>query len=118
KIESIMRNALASDGEEQHDRAQPPVQRPRPDARDELLLVPGAALALLADPAGREPRDQRYAEEDEHVEGDLPDRDVQTLGVEAEPAGEDREVEPAEERERDDLEDRVDRHQHGGGFAV
>src|SRR5690625_2742003 len=108
-IEGIMRDGFALEGEEQHDRDQQPVERPRPDARDELLLVPGAALAFLTDPAGREPRDQRYAEEDEHVEGDLPDRDVQTLGVEAEPAGEGREVEPAEERERDDLEDRVDR---------
>src|SRR5699024_2565286 len=62
EIEGIMRDGFALEGEEQHDREQQPVERPRPDARDELLLVPGAALAFLTDPAGREPRDQRYAE--------------------------------------------------------
>ena len=37
-----------------------------------------------------------FPEEDEDVEGDLPHRDIQALSVEAQPAGEDREVEPAE----------------------
>ena len=36
----------------------------------------------------------------------------------AEPAGQHREVEPAEHGEHDDLEDRVERDQNGGGLAV
>src|SRR5699024_1901050 len=106
-IERILRDGLALEGEQQHDGEQQTVERPRPDAWDELLLVPVAALALLADPAGREPRDQRHSEEDEDVEGDLPYRYVQALGVEAEPAGEDREVEPTEHGEHHDLEERI-----------
>ena len=38
--------------------------------------------------------------------------------VEPEPVREDGQVEPAEHREHDDLEHRVDRHQHGGQLAA
>jgi hypothetical protein len=83
------------------------------------LLVPLGALALrLADGAGEEAGEQRDAEEDQHRLGDLPHGDVEPVGVEAEPAGQHVEVEPAEHREGDDLEHRVDRHEHRAELAV
>ena len=51
---------------------------------------------------------ERDAEEDEDGARDLPDPDLEALRVEPEPVGEHREVEPAEQRVGDDLEDRVE----------
>jgi hypothetical protein len=50
--------------------------------------------------------------------GDLPDRDLQTLRVQAQPARQHGQVEPAQHREHHDLEDRVDRDQHRGRLPV
>lgn len=78
---------LALQGEQQHNREQQAVQRPRSDLGKELLFVPVAALRTLPDQAGGEAGDQGDAEEDEDIEGDLPDRDLQSLRVQSEPSG-------------------------------
>src|SRR5690606_16244084 len=58
------------------------------------------------------------AEEDQYRFSDLPRGGFDGGPLEAEPAGQDGEVEPAEYGEHDDLEDRVQGDEHGGGFAV
>ena len=82
------------------------------------LLVPLPASAGLADGAGEEAGEQREAEEDEHRLGDGPDRDVEVGGVEAEPVGKHRQVEPAEHGVHDDLEERVDGDEDGRQFPA
>ena len=76
------------------------------------------ALGPLAEGAGEVPGQQRDAEEDQHGLGDAPHRHVEGGLLEAEPAGQDLEVEVAEERERQDLEDGVDGDQDGGRLPV
>lgn len=67
----------------------------------------------------RKPHDEGDAEEDDDVQGDLPQGDVQVLTVaEVQPVGEQIEVEPAEQAEGEDLEDGVERDQDGRGLAV
>lgn len=72
----------------------------------------------LSDPAGEVAGGERDAEEDQHAAGDLPHGHIQAGLLKAEPPRQHREVEPAESRERDDLEDGVQRDQDGGGLAV
>ena len=88
------------------------------DPRQEGALVPLASAAAQAHDAGQVAGRERDAEEDQHRPRDLPDRHREALGVEAEPAGQHREVEPAEQRVGDDLEERVDRDQQRGRLAV
>src|SRR5699024_9158062 len=114
----LARDLLTLEGEEQYDGEQQPVQGPWSDLWDEFLLVPVSPLALLTDPPRGEPSDQGHSEEDEDIESDLTHRDLEPMCVQAEPARQDAEVEPAEDGEHDDLEDRVDRHQHRGRLAV
>ena len=71
-----------------------------------------------ADALGQEPGEERDAEEDQHRPGDLPDRDLEALGVEPEPARQKSQIEVAEERVGDDLEDRVEGDEHGRTLAV
>ena len=81
-------------------------------------LVCRSPPTLLAHPAREVAEQQWDAEEDQDRRRDLPRRDVEGLLRQAEPAGQHRQVEPAERPERDDLEDRVERHEHRGGLAV
>ncbi len=109
---------VALDREQQDDREQQPVERDRRDARDEGRLEPLAAVGAQT-PAAREVAGrQRDAEEDEGGPRDLPDADVEALVVQAEQVGQGVEVEPAEQRVGDDLEDRVEDDQHGGAVVV
>ena len=83
-----------------------------------LLLVPVAAAAPEADPAGEEAGRERDAEEDQHGARDLPDPDLEALRVEAEPARQHGQVEVAEQRVGGDLEERVEDDEHRGALAV
>ena len=67
---------------------------------------------------GEEPGGERDAEEDQDGAGDLPDAWLEALRVEAEPARQHGQVEVAEERERDDLEERVEDDKQCGAVAV
>ena len=116
--ERLVGDAVALEREQDDDREQQAVEGDRTDAGQEALLVPLGALGAFAEGAGEEPGEERDAEEDEHRLGDLPDRDVDAVAVEAEPAGEQLEVEVAEQRVGRDLEHRVDRDQHSGELAV
>ena len=51
---------------------------------------------------------ERDAEEDQDGARDLPDPDLEALRVEAEPARQERQVEVAQQRVGDDLEERVE----------
>lgn len=66
----------------------------------------------------RKPASSGTPQEHEHALRDLPHRHVDTVGRQPQPARQHVEVEPAEERERDDLEHRVQRNQHRGQLAV
>ena len=81
-------------------------------------LVPVPAAGPLAEGAGQVPGDQRDAEEDRHGAGDLGDGHVQAGGRQAEPAGQHLQVEEAQRGVEQDLEDRVQRDQHGGHLPV
>src|SRR5665648_559838 len=61
------------------------------------------AAASLAEGAGEVAGDQRDAEEDQHAAGDVPDRHVQRVLREPEPARQHLEVEVPERGEGDDL---------------
>ena len=104
--------------EEDDDGEQQPVEGERSDSREEPCLVPLDAAGSLTPSAGEISGCQRYAQEDEDDPRDLPHRHVECGGVEAEPAGEELEVEVAQDRVGEDLEDRVERDEYGGGFAV
>ena len=82
------------------------------------VVVPVASLALQSDAAGEESGGERDAEEDQHGARDLPDADLEALRVQAEPAGQDGQVEVAEQRERGDLEERVEDDEHRRAVAV
>jgi len=82
------------------------------------FLIPRATLGFLADSPGQEPSKQGYAEEDHHAAGDVPRGRIDAGLVQAQPARQYRQVEPAEAGEGDHLEHRVDRHQNGGGLPV
>src|ERR1039458_3836285 len=77
-----------------------------------------SAAGPLAERAGQIPGHQRDAEEDRDRAGDLGDGHVQAGGLQAEPAGQDLEIEEAEHGVEQDLEDRVQRDQHGRHLAV
>ena len=109
---------VALDREQQHDREEEPVEGDRADPGDERVLVPVAPAALHPDPLRQVAGEERDPEEDQHRPGDLPDRDLEALGVEPEPARQQRQVEVAEERVGDDLEERVERDEHGRALAV
>ncbi len=109
---------VALDREQQHDREQEAVEGDRADPGDERVLVPVAPTALHTDPLRQVSGEERDAEEDQHRPRDLPDRDLEALGVEPEPARQQRQVEVAEERVGDDLEQRVERDEHGRALAV
>ena len=66
----------------------------------------------------RYPADQRDAEEHRHRAGDLGDGHVQAGGRQAQPAGQHLQVEKAQRGVQQDLEDRVQRDQHGGHLPV
>ncbi|STD12588.1 Uncharacterised protein [Dermatophilus congolensis] len=117
-VEGAAGDLFALQGEQHDDGEQKPVQRPGADLRQEAVLVGFAAPGVLAQGAGQVSGDQRDAEEDQDALGDLPGGDVQAGLLEAEPGGQGGQVEPAERGEGDDLEDRVDRDEHGGRFAV
>ena len=82
------------------------------------LLVPLGAFAGLSDGPGEEACEQGDAEEDQDGLGDGPQSDVQRGAVQAQPAGEHVEIEPAEHRVHGDLEHRVDRDEDRGEFAA
>ena len=81
-------------------------------------LVPVPAAGPLAEGAGQVPGHQRDAEEDRDRAGDLGDGHVQAGGRQAEPAGQHLQVEEREGGIQQDLEDRVQRDQHGGHLPV
>ena len=81
---------------------------------DSYQSRPCAAAPSAGEVAGG----QGDAEEDQHGASDLPDGDLEALGVEPEQAGQDGQVEPAEQRVGDDLEEGVDGDQQGGALAV
>ena len=81
-------------------------------------FVPFDAVAGFAPSAGEVAGGERDAEEDENDLGDLPHRHVESGGVEPEPSREQFEVEVAEDGVGEDLEDRVERDEDCGGFAV
>jgi len=109
---------LALDGEQHHDREQQPVERERADARQEPLLVPRLTAPLEADPSREVAGGQRDPEEDQHGAGDLPQRHVEALRVQPEHARQAGEIEPAEQRVGDDLEQRVDRDEQRRRLVV
>ena len=77
-----------------------------------------SALGPLAERAREEPGQQGDAEEHEHALGDLPDGDVDPVTVQPKPSGQHVQVEPAEQREGEDLEQRVECHQHRRQFPI
>ena len=83
-----------------------------------MLVVPVAPAPAKADPAGEEAGGERDAEEDQHGPGDLPEADLESLGVETEPARQHGQVEVAEQRVGRQLEDRVEDDEHRGAVAV
>lgn len=95
-----------------------PVQRQRTDPGQEDRLVPIASALTLAHCPSEEAGEQRDTEEDHHTQDDGSDAEVGARGAQAEPAGQDLEVEPAETGERHCLEDAVHGDQYGDGFAV
>ena len=109
---------MALEGEEDDDRVEQPVEGEGSETGQQLGLVPFPAPRSFAEGAGEEPRHEWDAEEDGDCLGDLADRQVQSDGAQAEPAGQDLQVEVAEEREGDHLEERVDGHEHRGGLPV
>ena len=66
----------------------------------------------------RKPAVERDAEEDQHRARDLPDARLEALRVETEPAREHGQVEVAEQRVGDDLEERVEDDEHRRSLAV
>ncbi len=60
----------------------------------------------------REPGDQRQSQKQEHAFRDGPHGDPQRCPVGAQPPGNNRQEEPAQDRVGQDLEDRVESHQH------
>src|SRR5690606_14252558 len=118
-VQRLRGDGPALQGEQDDDREQQAVERPRTDPRQEAGLVLLAAEPLLADAAGEEAREQWNTEEDDDVQGDLPHGDVQAFAVaQTQPAGQQVEVEPAEQTERQDLENGVEGDEYGGGLAV
>ena len=105
-------------GEQDNDGEQQPIQSKGADAGDESFLVPGATFGLLPHPSGEEPGQQGDAQEDENAAGDVPRGGADAALVKAQPARQHVEVEPAEAGEGDDLEDRVQGDQYGGGLPV
>ena len=117
-VERLRGDRVALEREQDDDREQQAVERQRPDPRQEALARTSRGRGARPDAAGQEAGGERDAEEDQHGAGDLPDPDLEPLRVEAEPAGQHGQVEPAEQREGDDLEDRVEGDQHRGALAV
>lgn len=71
------------------------------DARDEPLLVPVSTLRAFDNNSRQKASEKRDTEKDEDAVSELPRSDVDATRVETEPAGDAREVEPAEQREGD-----------------
>ncbi|CAB4824732.1 unannotated protein [freshwater metagenome] len=117
-IEWVVGDAVALHRKEKHDGEEQPVQRNRADAGQVTALVPLDTLDALSEPAAQVAEYQWDAEEDEHRTGDVPGGDVNAGGVEAEPIGQHREIEPAVHGEQQDLDQCVDRHKHRCRFAV
>ncbi len=111
-------NGVTLQGEEHHDSEQQPVQSDRADLGEEPMFVPVLAFAFLPERAGEEPCGQGDAQEHQHAVDDGGDGEPCADLVQAEPAGQHLQVEPAQQAEGEDLEHRVDRHQHGPGFPV
>ena len=111
-------DGVALQREQDDDREQQPVQGDRPDAGQEPVLVPVPAAGAFSVGSGEEAGEQRDAEEHEHRDQDGGDGEVGFGLREAEPAGQQVQVEPAQRRERDDLEHRVERDEDGGGLPV
>ena len=86
-----------------------PAQCGRRDPGQELVLIPVPAAGPLAERAGQVPGGQRDAEEDRDRADDRGDGHVQAGSREAEPVGQDLQVEEAEHGVEQDLEDRVER---------
>src|SRR5690606_41480324 len=74
-IQRLRGDRPALQGEEDDDREEQAVQRPRADLRQEAGLVRLTAGLLLAETAGEGARQQRDAEEDHDDQGDLPQGD-------------------------------------------
>ena len=117
-VERVGGDLVALQGEQHDDGEEQSVEGDGSDAGQEGVLVPVGAFAGLADGAGQEPGEQWDAQEDEHRLGDGPHRHVEVCGVEAEPARQHRQVEPAEHAVRGDLEQRVEGHQDRGELAA
>src|SRR5699024_5170336 len=117
-IQGARGDLIALKDEEDDDGEQQSVESPRYDAWQEPVLVPCTTLGFLSNSASEEACDQWDAEEDEHAERDSPERELTTCCGQSEQVRQPLQVEPAEEAEGQDLEDRIDRDEHGGGFAV
>ena len=95
-----------------------PVQRDRADPGRKAVSYHSRPLRRRAIRSGEEPGGERDAQEDQDGARDLPDAHLEALGVQPEPAGEDGEVEVAEEGVRGDLEDGVEDDEDGRAVAV
>src|SRR5699024_12722492 len=84
----------------------------------EPFCAPSTAVRPCCEVAGEKACNQWKAEEDEHAGSDGPEGDLTARGRQSEQVRQPLEIEPAEEAEGQDLEDRIDRDEHGGGFAV
>src|ERR1700749_5288535 len=92
---------------ENDDGEQQAIERPRPDPRQERRLIPVASFAVLTETSGEIAGEQGDAQEYDHGFGDLPRRGADGTLLQAKPTGEDRQIEPAQSGEHDDLEDGV-----------
>src|SRR5699024_3311167 len=117
-IQGIRSDLSALKCEEEDDGEQQSVECPGTDARQEPVFVPFTALRPFSDGAGEKAGKQWKAEEDEHAGSDGPEGELTARGRQSEQVRQPLEIEPAEEAEGQDLEDRIDRDEHGGGFAV
>jgi len=76
------------------------------------------AAGAFAEGAREVAGDQRDAEEHRDGDGDAGDRHVQAVGVQAQPAGQDLQIEETERGVGQDLEGGVEGDQHGGHLPV
>src|SRR5664279_2136753 len=98
------RDRVALEGEQDDDRVQQPIEGEGGDAGDELRLVPLPPAPPFADGPGEVPSYQWDPEEDGDGLRDPPYRELESNGVESEPARKHLEVEVPEQGEGHDLE--------------
>ena len=109
---------VALEAEHHEDREQQGDERERADARDELLLVPLAALGLERDEAGEHAGEERDAEVDEDALGDLADGDVDRRALEPEQRRQLGDEDPGVDAVEEHLEDAVEGDEARGVLGV